>query len=107
MDWKARTWTIPSTLSEILRYFIYWLPTKGRRPLDIMQRLLEDGCIDESAFDLFKNLQDALNAGTHGAWSRRVTEGEALAYREQAKTLNAYLRGVLARLKENPPQRPD
>jgi uncharacterized protein YutE (UPF0331/DUF86 family) len=91
---------VQETLGEILPYFTRVLPTKERSPRDIVARLLQDGYIDTNAAELFQSLQEARNAATHGGWGRRITPGEALEYGRQAQALNAFLRGMLAGLKD-------
>jgi len=92
---------VEGTLWEMVPFL--GLPTKGRAPPCVIEELQRKRYIDENTANLFHKLREARNVAAHAGHVNRVGPGDALEFREQARTLNELLRRVLADMQVNPP----
>jgi hypothetical protein len=92
---------VEGTLWEMVPFL--GLPTKGRAPQYVIEALQRKRYIDDNTANLFQNLREARNAAAHAGRVNRVGPGDAIEFREQARTLNELLRRVLADMRVTPP----
>jgi hypothetical protein len=92
---------VERTLSEMVPFL--GLPTKGRAPPYVIEELQRKRYIDDNTANLFHKLREARNVASHAGHVNRVGPGDALEFREQARTLNELLRRILGDMQVNPP----
>jgi hypothetical protein len=92
---------VERTLWEMVPFL--GLPTKGRSPPYVIEEMQRKGYIDDNTANLFHKLREARNLAAHAGNANRVGPGDALEFREQARTLNELLRRVLGDMQANPP----
>jgi hypothetical protein len=92
---------VERTLWEMVPFL--GLPTKGRAPPDVIEELQRKRYIDDNTANLFHKLREARNLAAHAGYVNRVGPGDALEFREQARTLNEFLGRVLEDMQVNPP----
>jgi hypothetical protein len=92
---------VERTLWEMVPFL--GLPTKARTPPYVIEEMRRMKYIDDNTANLFDKLREARNVAAHAGNANRVGPGDALEFREQARTLNELLRRVLADMQTNPP----
>ncbi len=92
---------VERTLWEMVPFL--GLPTKARTPPYVIEEMQRKRYIDDNTANLFHKLREARNVAAHAGYVNRLGPGDALEFREQARTLNELLRRVLEDMQVNPP----
>lgn len=92
---------VERTLLEMVPFL--GLPTKARTPPYVIEEMQRKRYIDDNTANLFHKLREARNVAAHAGYVNRLGPGDALEFREQARTLNELLRRVLEDMQVNPP----